>query len=773
MNSRLFRKLKPRSIFDKIFDNKLIFISTILVFLLLTIFYIIFSNKEYKTDATIEVTPKANKILNQSSASFKTSIDFIRNIQTQIDFLKSRYLVKKVATKLKSNINFLQKNSFTYERIDNNSLFKLKTFTIIDDAFYNRVFKLVYINEKQFTLFLLPKFKPQDEKNLEKGMIYEFGKDFSSKYFSFHIEKGTLTKKREIYFKVFDINSYVNRMIQNLSVYNSSLNSGMISLDYYDTTKSESQRFLNTLVLEFLTINKKNQLKDVISVIDMLDSKIEQEKLKLSSLQEKLEKYATSNNSTGLQNQTSQTINIIYNYENDLENLNLKKQKLMIIENLLRDTDDYEIVLAQLGELKNSSLSTLTNLIQEDKKNLENLKMKYKEVHPDVQKLQKSLDNKIQSLKLNITQMISDLKQEYKKKNSYLDKYKANLESIPKKEIGYNNLKLEYNFLEKSYLFLLNKKNQLLIEKNIKGDYTYKIIDFAYQPKYISKPKKKILLPLSLLLGMIFGVIFVLIKEYFNGGLNTPSEIEGISKFPLIGTIPIIPSKMGKDLVIYKNPDTLASKMLWSLRGTIENFLPSKDEANIITISSTIKGEGKTTIGANLGLAFGMGDKKTLIISMDFRLPQLHQKYGIFNDKGFSSLLLDDMNTDEVTYQLKEFNNFYFIPSGGKSINPQELINSKKVDKILSSLKKEYDYILIDLPPISVAPESIDIMKKADLNLIILKANYSQKSFLNYIEDTAEKNSIKNIALVANSIKNKYINIVSRKENQKYIYQNS
>jgi len=766
MNEKEFYK---RSVLDKIADYKYSVLGIIISFVAAALIYLMFAEKYYTTDATVEVSPKFNKLSNVSSLENTQSV-FARHLQTQIDFLQSRSLIEQVIEKINANVHFFENNGVKYQRIVRNIPYRLYIH-IKDPSFFEKYFLLEPVDKDHFRLSLVYK------KNLffsakTSSFIYRFDKPIRTKYFDLIVSRKPHTPAKRLYFKVYDQKAYVGRVLQNLTVRQNNDKSSMIKIIYSDTNPHTARKFVNTLIQTFLQINRKQEIEETDNLLKLITEKLKEAKHKLDASEKQLKAYIAGNKVAGLGEQTNQIINAIFKSQKNLEELKIRMHKLKMVKLLYQKGYDYRKIIALVQEINNPNLTKFINTISADEDAYRKLRMRFKPKHPAVIKMRYIIHEKLKALMENINELMQDTRSQIALMERTLKKYQSQLTTLPQKEFGYTRLKRKHDLLEKNYLFLLDKQMQVFISKQTQGSFSYRVIDYAYTPEFASKPKTKVLLLLSIVLGTMVAFLYALLRDYFSRYIKAPREVEELTTLPYLGTIPYIEDKrLYNDLFVLKSPDSYASEMIWSLRTVIEDNLRDRKQLGgmIIAVTSVVKGEGKTTVSANLALSLGMGDKKSVVVSMDLRLPELHIKFGIPNDKGITSVLFQDAKLEDVTYHPKQLPNFAVIPAGNANTYPLKIINSRKIDAVLSRLRAEYDYVVLDLPPMGVAAESVFLMSKSDLVINILKAHYSEKSFLMYLESIIAKHKLKNVYLVLNGVRKKYIKILTRKENLKYI----
>jgi len=170
---------------------------------------------------------------------------------------------------------------------------------------------------------------------------------------------------------------------------------------------------------------------------------------------------------------------------------------------------------------------------------------------------------------------------------------------------------------------------------------------------------------------------------------------------------------------------------------------------NVVLITSTIEAEGKSTLSANLGAVFQMVGYKTVVISLDLRKPTLHNYFNLKNERGMSGFLNNTESLQDIIFKT-DYKNLDFIPSGIVPSNPSELMLSEKLILLIDVLKTKYDYIFIDSAPIGLVSDSIYLMKHVDINLVVFKELYSDRSSIESLHNLIDKHSFENVGIVLN-----------------------
>ena len=272
------------------------------------------------------------------------------------------------------------------------------------------------------------------------------------------------------------------------------------------------------------------------------------------------------------------------------------------------------------------------------------------------------------------------------------------------------------------YTTMLNNIQQLkLVSAGEVG--SVRIIDFAEQVNKPSKPNKKIIVLIALLMGFAFGAAIVILKSKFSNGVRDAHFIERETGFSVYAKVPKGNPNGTKDTrpLAVVEPDDVAVESLRALRSSLE-FSMEENARPIIGVSGLIPGVGKSFISVNLAaLCAGLG-KKVLLIDADLRKGRLHKEFGIKRGKGLSQVLLHTATTEEVISKT-EVENLDIMPCGNVPSNPSELLGSKHYTNMIDTQEKQYDLIIVDTPPIMLVTDAALACRSASQIVMVIEYN--------------------------------------------------
>jgi len=180
-------------------------------------------------------------------------------------------------------------------------------------------------------------------------------------------------------------------------------------------------------------------------------------------------------------------------------------------------------------------------------------------------------------------------------------------------------------------------------------------------------------------------------------------------------------------------------------------FVAANKKSKVVALTSSISGEGKTTIAVALAAIVAATGKKVVVLDLDLRRSRMHEEFKITNKLGISSYLVGDNTLDDII-QKNVNENLHVITAGPKPPNPSELLVTTQFDELIEELKKEYEYIILDTPPIGLVTDAMILLKMADVGLIVTRANYSKKSFINNIERFSSEHKLTNLGFILNGM---------------------
>lgn len=336
------------------------------------------------------------------------------------------------------------------------------------------------------------------------------------------------------------------------------------------------------------------------------------------------------------------------------------------------------------------------------------------------------------------------------------DSYKSKMSQLPALEQKLFDLQRELTVKEKLYTLLLeNYEEAKIAEAAVSGTST--IIDEASLPIHPIKPNKKMMLAIGVLLGLFLGVLLVFLIEAFDDKVNDEEAVKRVfgNQIPILGRVPLIShfeDNEHPELIVFNDP---TSPLAESFKLISTNILYSRINApRTMCVTSSEMGAGKTTISANIALAMAQNGLRTLVIDADMRKPRLEKAFGLLrSSSGLVNHLLQDIELQTIIQKpLEELPNLHLLPVGPLPPNPTSLLSSERFQQALIGLKRWYDRIIIDLPPLLAASDALIAARSSDGLIIVVRPGRTSRYGLKLATESLQNSGIPLIGVVMNGI---------------------
>ncbi|WP_111936153.1 polysaccharide biosynthesis tyrosine autokinase [Acinetobacter baumannii] len=343
--------------------------------------------------------------------------------------------------------------------------------------------------------------------------------------------------------------------------------------------------------------------------------------------------------------------------------------------------------------------------------------------------------------------------------NKQIGELNSTLKQLPDVQRQYLQLYREVEVKTQLYTALLNSYQQLRIAKA--GEIgNVRIVDTAIEPVQPIKPKKLLVLILSVFVGGFIGTLIALLRNMLRTGIKDSGQIENELDLPVYATVPrspiqesrikILKKKKSIPILAVKNSDDIAIESLRSIRIAI-HFALANAKNNIIMIAGPSPEVGKSFISTNLATIFAQGDKRVLLIDADMRRSYMHKYFDVDVKPGLSELLSGQADLQKVLHKT-QVTNLDVITRGKSPTNPSEILSSNQFKELLEQLQSQYDHIIIDTPPVLAVTDGIIISQYTGVNLIVARYAKSQMKELELTVNRFEQAGVKVNGFILNDI---------------------
>ncbi len=717
---------------------------SIIVSIICGYYYLKYSKPVYSASSLIklEIQKEASNIGLATISTIQSD-----NLVGEIELIKSPLVANDVLNILDLNISYFAVGNILTTEIYKTSPFKVVVLSEARHTLYDKDFMVVFIDNYQFKLFEKGA-KENEARTYKVADIITLG-DFKFAI-QWNSDAGNKNEQTEYYFRVNSKGSLISFLLSNLTVEASSTEARTISISFTDFNRKKCIDIVNSYDTIYLKQSIEKKQKSQEQTLMFIETQIDKTALKLEEYEGQLENFASKTGSLSPNAEFSAIAQQLAELEKTRTEISRSSKSyddiLAFIQN---DASKNNIVPLVFG-VDNIQVADKINLLNDQYKKKEILKISNKEKTIPF----RTIELEISNLKSQLLSYITENKKFIAEQMAIIDKkigeLNANFSTLPTKETEFNRLKRFNDLYEKFYLSLIEKQIEYQISKaGTVPEFT--ILSEASASLTPISPNVQKVWILFLLVGIIPVIAFLLIKYLLMNVIYSQKQIENKLLAPILGSIPTYKKKMAASiLVVDKNPKSSISESLRSIRTNSDFMLPKKSK-QIIGVTSTISGEGKTFFAINYAAILALTGKKVVILDLDMRKPKIHVGFNVDNSIGMSSIL-SGMSKWRDAIKKSPLSNLDIIPAGPIPPNPNELLLKKDFDDLIDSLFLEYDYIMADNPPIGLVTDANNVFKKCDLSIYVVRSGYTKQHVISSINNLYRSKNYTNLSVIINDV---------------------
>ncbi len=706
---------------------------------------------ESTTVLKLSVENKASNVLGEINSK-ELTYDNDR-ISGDIELIRSKIIVKRALNSLPLDVGYFSKGTVLEFELYKQTPFVVE-YQVKDSNVYADRFIIDFTDERTVSM----NYPGKNSERLSGN--FPINKWFSTPLVNLKIsitdypaiEEHEKELQTDAYFFILNTKDNVaDQIIGNLSVAPLNFDANTIQIKIKDKNSRKAADIVQAISTEFINYDVEKSSEATSKILEFIDKTIESIDVELSTSESSLEQFKRENKIISPELAVSEVSSRMETIRRDLDaveyELDLYKQ---IRKDIDGQNDLSKFVLSITGGIKdNALLAQLDKLkIMLDERDLIQAQTT---TSSDIYKIinQKILNQK-ELLKNTLFNEEALLKGRQKMLLERTREYEQKFGKIPAQQAQYGRLERFFNINEKFYSLLLEKKAEFSITKA--GYVPQHIIlqEAKYNTPPVS-PNRPLIISICLMVGFLASFVLIVTRYLLYNEINALEEIGLYTDAALLGIIPKYKREIPvSQLLVDKNPKSVISESFRSIRTNMQ-FISSEEGAKLMAVTSTISGEGKTFIAINLAGVIAFSGKKVVILDLDMRKPKIHIGFNVENEHGMSTILIGKDKAEDCIRH-SNLANLDFITAGPIPPNPAELIISPRMDQLIEYLKKNYDIIICDTPPVGIVIDGIPVIRKADYPLYILRANYSRKMFIVQINKLINESRIKNIAVILNGV---------------------
>jgi len=580
---------------------------------------------------------------------------------------------------------------------------------------------------------------------------YDFGEWIETPYIRIRISLTSGETQGKILVKLRDKQGLINQYAGAVQIAPVEKSASILNLSINSYTASKGKDYLNALMEAYMENELDQKNLTASNTISFIDEQMAGLSDTLSFIENRLEGFRSANRIYDISSQGSSVFGRLADLDQQLAQEELKREYYRNLQNYLVKEDYNEIIVPSGLGIDDPILNNLIANLLELQNQKASLMTTQKEASPAVREVNRKLqdlNNSIRELLVNVDENAAFLIRDLQRRITEID---LEFSRLPAKEQSLLRIQREFSFSEGIYSFLAQRRAEAAINK-ASNTPNNKIIEYGRSLSAPITPKPMRNYAMALSLGMLIPLLFVLGRVYLTDKIKDIKELERKLQVPILASVAF--RKLLNELVVFSDKHSGITEAFRSLR-TNMNFVLPKDQPAVILLTSNTSGEGKTFCSINLASVYSLSGKKTILIGTDMRKPKIAKEFALKNDKGLSNYLSGQETDWKLLVKETDYDQLDILLSGPIPPNPSELIGNGKMPILLEELKKAYDIIILDTPPIGMVSETLELFPMADAVFFVVRYYYTLKSGIDHINQLKTNQKLKQAYVIFNAVDEK------------------
>jgi len=659
----------------------------------------------------------------------------IRNIQNEIEILKSRPLMVRVVNALNLQTSYYALGKIVTKDIYKQGPFLLEAQQLVDSS-RSFTFHVKILNDKQFTI---------DGEN----SIFSFGEFFKNQYGTLRLVRTQYLAGKE-YTVTWEPTLVVAGRYAGAIQVSPKPNTSTLVIGLETTNPRLSADVINQLMIEYGEMTREDKKEESNQTLHYINLELGIIDHEIDSIQNEDVNFKVRSRLISPTAQAQNYLDDIQKSDQEVFNQYLQLNIGSMLENYLNDKDKQYTTVPSTLTLNDPTLAGLIaeyNGAQIERKNWLNDGTPANNDHI------KSFNNQIETARLNILEAIKNLKStnslainSFKKRGNLAQ---GEIQTFPQKEKEQSQIltRLESKVMLAKFLREQKEITSMSLASTVTNT---KVIDLAYTNTTPVKPNRRMIQLLAVLIGLGLPALIIFLMEVVNDKITTRYDIEKITQAPVLGEVGHSYSE--NTLVVRKNNRSMVAEQFRIIRSNLQYVLTKTDKP-IILVTSSFSGEGKSFVTTNLGAVMALAGKKTIVLEFDIRKPKILKGLGLTKGPGVTNYLLGKVEKEDLPVQITGYDNLFVLSCGPVPPNPSELLLDPKVEELFVYLKQNFDIVLIDTAPVGMVSDAMTLSKFANCTLYIVRQGHTYKKQIGLIDEFYRQEKLPKVSIIINDVK--------------------
>ena len=763
-DARIFTEEEPidwEKWFQKLLSNWILFASFLIISFILAFLYNWYALDEYSIRTKLLIKEEPNPLDKSNIVKVSLSSDPYR-LENEIGILTSSSITKRTIQDLDFYVEYFQKKGFNAIELYHNS----PIIANFDPYHVQLINCKIYWEPITDSTLLL-------EISGDSPVIYDYsalsakgklgkyelidtlalGDTLENEYFKFSINASNnmplSNYMEEGNYFIFRSLTYLATVYGKVSV-SIPRGSSLIDLSLEHTNPQKASDYLNMLVSNYLRRGIERETRIAELTIDFIDGQLNTIVDSLQQSEQELQDFRSENQLVNLEHQAKQVYERQTRLEGQKAELQMQKRYLeYLVKNLESEAINAEEILSPstMG-IADPVLNSLVLQLVEQYHEYAELTLNTKKTNPYITSYEIKIESTKSKLKETVLNLLNANNITLDELSEQIELLEIQMSDIPKDQRALLRFQRSFDLNDELYTYLLTRRSEMQIKKASNLPVNEILEEANPEDARKIKPNKRVNYIIGLILGLSIPFGLVYLKVNLNQRIESIEDIKHITEIPVVGTI--MEDENLKIPAVKFDPNSIVAESFRILRANMQ-FVLANTKSPVILISSAMKGEGKSYNAINIASVYASYGAKVCLVDLDLRRPRLAEYLKSDNEKGMSNCLVGQEKPENIKIHLKDIN-IDLYPSGPIPPNPSELVASEKLTGIINQLRSDYDYVILDSPPIGMVSDALLISRLTDFSLLVIRHNVTYRQLLQSLIEELSRNKIKGVNLIFNNL---------------------
>jgi capsular exopolysaccharide synthesis family protein len=528
--------------------------------------------------------------------------------------------------------------------------------------------------------------------------------------------------------------------------------SSILQLVMRDIHPERSEKVLAKVIEKYNELTKTYYMTSNAKTMEFIDNRLQDLSGELSEVEGNIQRFSTKNSMVDLESQAKLSLTTDATAQQQLQEVDVQLALLEMIAHELKGNSPYTVLPSNVGlsdpSIVNFIASYNTACIERAR-----LLAGSSENSPVVQRISKQIADLRAVIEKSVANQETSLTLQRKELARQQGRSKGYLSSVPGQKINLAQIERERSVIEPLYVLLQKKREETMLTIVAEPDIA-RVVEYPDNNTVLVGPNARQVILVALVIGFLLPLLIVYLLMLMKTKVQNPDDIASRTRVPLLGVVPRREGATFKAADMAEKGSSGSSSVLSEAMRTIRTnigFMSGK----VLQFTSSIPGEGKSFVSANVAISLCSIGKKVILVETDLRKGRQHRIFDLQRNRaaGLSNYLSGELDDwQEAVVEVEQFPGLSLLLKGGVPPNPNELLSSDRFGTLITALRENYDYIILDSPPYLVIADPMTLNKYVDRNIYVVRSGKSDLRFINEIDAAAKSEKLNNVSIILNDV---------------------